>query len=314
MILLVQMYGHFSVGYFCRLFGKSRQAFYDQKNEGNDKGLQDALVLKLVAEIRQDLPRIGADKLHFMLRSAFAEHSIKMGRDALYALLGRHGMLIRFRRRRPYTTNSNHIYNKYPNLIRGLVPTRAGQLWVSDITYLRHPGRFSYLSLVTDAYSHKIVGYKLHPTLHSEGAVDALVMASADPKKTEGLIHHSDRGVQYCCNEYVQMITHLRIKLSMTENGDPYENAIAERVNGILKHEFGLRETFASFEAAQKAVDEAVRKYNSQRIHDSCNRLTPDAAHERTGELAQLWKKKKTRADGQAAPLMLLPGNDLSTQ
>jgi transposase InsO family protein len=249
-----------------------------------------------------------------MLREPFAAHGIKMGRDALYALLGSHGLLVRFRRRRPYTTNSDHPYNRYPNLIRNFRPERAGQLWVSDITYLRHPGRFSYLSIVTDAYSHKIVGYKLHATLHSEGAVAALAMAAKDPKRTEGLIHHSDRGIQYCCNEYVQMITHLKIKLSMTENGDPYENAVAERVNGILKHEFGLRETFGSIEAAQKAVDEAVRKYNSQRIHDSCDRLTPDAAHQKTGMLKRWWKKKRPFSGWQAAPLVPLPASDLSTQ
>ena len=289
----MHLYGSHSIGYYCKLFGKSRQAWYEQKNETGDMQLQDVLVLKLVGEIRQHLPRCGADKLHYMLRESFAQHQIKLGRDGLYRLLGAYGLLIRHRRRKPYTTNSHHHYRKYPNLIRDKVLTQAGQLWVSDITYLRHVGGFSYLSIITDAYSRKIVGYKLHPTLHSEGAIDALVMASQDQKKSVGLIHHSDRGIQYCCSEYVQMITHLNIQLSMTEHGDPYENAIAERINGILKYEHGLKETFSSYKHARQAVDHAVKSYNSIRIHDSCNRLTPMMAHEQKGVLKKYWKKKR---------------------
>ncbi len=289
------MYSGFSISYYCKLFGKSRQAFYEQNKEGNDKGLQDALVLKLVAEIRKDLPRCGVDKLHYMLEQSFVQHGIKLGRDGLYRLLGNYGLLIRHRNRKPYTTNSHHHYKKYPNLIKDMVLTAAGQLWVSDITYIRKVNGFSYLSIITDAYSHKIVGYKLHATLHSHGAVDALTMAAADVKRTDSLIHHSDRGIQYCCSEYVRMIEHFGIQLSMTEKGDPYENAIAERVNGILKHEHGLKETFATDMEAKDAVDDAVKKYNDIRIHDSCNRLTPMMAHEQTGILKKLWKPKVYR-------------------
>jgi transposase InsO family protein len=286
------MYGKMGVTYFCKLFGKSRQAYYKQDNQEEKYELQDALVLKLVSEIRQDLPRCGTDKLHYMLQSSFAEHGIKMGRDGLYELLGRHGLLIRFRKRRPFTTDSNHPYRKYPNLIRGKVLTQAGELWVSDITYIRQNNGFNYLSIVTDAYSHKIVGYNLSKTLHAQGAIDALVMAGKDVKRTNNLIHHSDRGVQYCCHDYVAMIEHLGIQLSMTEKGDPYENAIAERVNGILKAEFQLGQTFDSHEATKNAVDDAVKKYNELRIHDSCGRLTPMQAHEEKGFLEKYWKPK----------------------
>ena len=287
------MYSQFSIGYYCKLFGKSRQAFYGQNKQENDKGLQSALVLKLVAEIRRDLPRCGVDKLHFMLQPSLCEHGIKLGRDGLYRLLGNYGLLIRHRNRKPYTTNSNHPYRKYPNLIKDLKLEAAGALWVSDITYIRKTSGFSYLSIITDAYSHKIVGYKLHPTLHSAGAVDALVMAASDTKRGAGLIHHSDRGIQYCCNEYVNMIEHFGIQLSMTEKGDPYENAIAERVNGILKHEHGLKETFCSDTEAKQAVEDAIKKYNEIRIHDSCNRLTPLMAHEQKGVLQKYWKPKR---------------------
>ncbi len=288
----MQLYSHYGIGYYCKLFGKSRQAFYEQKNNDHDTGLQDALVLKLVAEIRADLPRCGTDKLHFMLQQKFVQHGLKLGRDALYALLGKYGLLIRHRKRKPYTTNSYHHYKKYPNLIREMTLTQAGMLWVSDITYIATANVYAYLSIITDAYSHKIVGYKLHKTLHAQGAVDALVMANNDVKKTGKLIHHSDRGIQYCCHDYVQMIEHCGIRLSMTEKGDPYENAIAERVNGILKYEHGLKETFLSFDTAKTAVDIAVKNYNELRIHDSCNRLTPVAAHEQKGVLKKYWKPK----------------------
>lgn len=292
-MLLVQMYGYvFSINYFCGLFGKSRQAFYEQRNQSTQGDMQDALALRLVKEIREDLPRCGTSKLHTMLQSQFKQHGIKMGRDALYDLLGRYGLLIRFRRRKPFTTNSNHVYKKYPNLIREIELTQAGELWVSDITYIRKATGFSYLSIITDAYSHKIVGYKLHPTLAAEGAIDALIMAAEDEKKTGKLIHHSDRGIQYCCADYVRMIEHFGIRLSMTEKGDPYENAIAERVNGILKNEFLLGEVFLRHQVAAEAVDNAVKKYNEVRLHDSCNRQTPASAHEQTGAQKKLWKQK----------------------
>lgn len=286
------MYGAFGVRNFCALFGKSRQAYYEQINTNDDQDFKEALVLKLVAEIRCDLPRCGTDKLLFMLQGAFKEHGIKMGRDALYGLLDRHGLLIRHRRRKPYTTDSNHPYRKYPNLIRDLQLTAPGQLWVSDITYIRLVVGFAYLSIITDAYSHKIVGYKLHPTLHSQGAIDALLMAQKDLKKKYGLIHHSDRGIQYCCNDYVIMIEHLDIRLSMTEKGDPYENAIAERINGILKIEFLLEHTFLTFGEAGQAVDLAIKNYNQRRPHLSCDMMTPVMAHEHNGLLKKHWKNK----------------------
>ena len=255
------------------------------------------MVLKLVNEIRQELPRAGVPKLHHMLQENFSEHGIKMGRDALYRLLGEHGYLLRYRRRKPYTTNSNHPYKKYPNLIRDIsYLTTAGQLWVSDITYLRLKEKFAYLSIVTDAYSHKIIGHCLYPTLHSNGPINALLMA-ARSKRQQSLIHHSDRGSQYCCSEYVRLLEHYHIRISMTEQGDPYENAIAERVNGILKGEFLLNKTFVSFSQAEQEVNQAVEKYNHLRPHSSCDNLTPGKAHQHMGMLRKRWK---TQAQHQA--------------
>ncbi len=220
------------------------------------------------------------------------EHGIKIGRDKLYDLLGYHGLLLRYRKRKPYTTNSNHPYRKYPNLIRDLILTGPGQLWVSDITYLYLIGGFCYLSIVTDAYSHKIVGWQLHSTLAAEGAISAVVMAIGALKNKKFLIHHSDRGVQYCCADYVRMLEYSNIQISMTENGDPYENAIAERVNGILKNEMGLDKSFDSIEKAREAVSHAIAIYNEQRPHLSCDMLTPTEAHEQNGILRKRWKPK----------------------
>lgn len=276
--------------YYCSLFGRSRQGWYEQTKREEEQHMATAIVLKLVHEIREDLPRAGVPKLHFMLQENLVAHGIKMGRDALYQVLGEHGYLLRYRRRKPYTTNSNHPYKKYPNLIREIKYfTHPGQLWVSDITYIRLKEGFAYLSIVTDAYSHKIIGYCLHPTLHSDGPINALLQASKS-KQGRSLIHHSDRGSQYCCAEYVKVLEHYEIQISMTEKGDPYENAIAERINGILKGDFLLDRTFASFTQASQAVDNAVEKYNHIRPHDSCDRLTPVQAHNQSGFLRKRWK------------------------
>lgn len=287
------MYPHYSVRYFCSLFGKSRQAWYEICKNSNEEQFQATIILKLVEEIRKDLPRAGVPKLHFLLKEKLIEHNIKIGRDALYDLLGYHGYLIRYRRRKPYTTDSNHHYKKYPNLIRELMLTHAGQLWVSDITYIRLTKGFCYLSIITDAYSRKIVGYCLHHTLHSDGPLKALRYAIKNSTRGRSLIHHSDRGSQYCCAEYVQLLESYHIGISMTEKGDPYENAIAERVNGILKGEFFLDKTFSSFNEAEQTVHNAVEKYNHIRPHASCDYLTPVMAHQHTGILRKRWTKKK---------------------
>lgn len=287
------MYPRVGTGTICSLFGKSRQGWYDSQQRASEGGGEETLVLKLVDEIRHEMPRLGTQKLHYMLQDKFTEHGVKLGRDRFYDLLERHGYLLRYRRRKPYTTDSRHRFKKYPNLIRDLHLTTSGQLWVSDITYVRTGAGFNYLSLVTDAYSRKIVGYCLWPTLESLGAIKALEMAMRENKPGKSLIHHSDRGIQYCCSEYVKCIEKSQLQLSMTEKGDPYENAIAERVNGILKTEFGLSGHFTSNDMAQEAVSKAVDKYNNRRPHASCDYLTPSVAHNQNGHLFKRWKKTK---------------------
>jgi putative transposase len=280
------------------LFGKTRQAWYKQQWSEEDNSIKDAVIIKLVKEIRQQMPRLGTRKLHYMLAEKLTLHGITIGRDKLFDLLSDYGLLVRRRRRkRVFTTNSNHPFKKYPNLVKELSVQRPDCLWVSDITYIALEEKFCYLNLVTDAYSRKIAGYCLYPTLKKEGTLQALEQALGTLKGKPGkpLIHHSDRGLQYCCTRYIELLQGCSISISMTEKGDPYENAIAERVNGILKEEFALDREFKNFEQALAAVDCAVDTYNNFRPHASCNYLTPQAAHLLTGLIPKRWKPKKRK-------------------
>jgi putative transposase len=278
----------------CGLFGRSRQAWYKQQRSIDDTGIEEAILLKRVMELREDIPCLGTRKLLHLLQPVLQQHKIQIGRDKFFDLLGEHGMLVRRRKRRKaITTDSNHPFYKYPNLIKDVEIVRPEQVWVSDITYLRLNNDFSYLSLVTDAYSRKIVGYCLYPTLERKGPVLAVQMAirSAIRKKGQPLIHHSDRGLQYCCKDYTSLMEEHDISISMTEKGSPYENAIAERMNGILKHQFGLNQTFKSFRDASEAVRRAIEAYNDRCPHGSCNYLTPSIAHQQQGKLLSKWKQ-----------------------
>jgi transposase InsO family protein len=214
-----------------------------------------------------------------------------MGRDALFNLLSEQGLLIRKRKRCSITTNSNHWYRKYPNLIRGFVPYRSNQLWVSDITYIKIEKKHRYLFLLTDAYSKKILGYKLSDSLESSSAIVCLTMALKNVcKPILGLIHHSDRGIQYCSNVYVNLLQNYGIDISMTEQGDPLENPIAERVNGILKQEYIDDHLQKNKVLEAYHLEAIIYKYNKKRPHLSCDMLTPNEAHLRKGKLAKRWK------------------------
>ncbi|WP_324680351.1 IS3 family transposase [Hymenobacter sp. GOD-10R] len=280
------------VGRLCRLFGVSRQAFYRKEQYAQRARGQALLVLDLVLALRREIPGLGTRKLHMLLQEPLTRSGIKMGRDKLHQLLHEHGLLLRQPRQVPKTTNSLHSLRKYPNLLRNQLLTAPRQVWVSDITYLCIGLGFGYLSLITDAYSKMIMGYCLHPLLTAEGAINALDMALSHGESSQELIHHSDRGSQYCSFQYVQKLRRAGIAISMTENGDPYENAIAERVNGILKIDFHLNRVFTTFEEAQRAVEASIRNYNHLRPHMSCGYLTPAAAHASTQPLQQRWRPK----------------------
>lgn len=256
------------------------------------------LVLDLVAAIRREIPGLGTHKMYRLLQPNLISSEIKMGRDRLHLLLQSHNLLIRVKRTTPKTTNSNHWMKKYPNLIKLLEIVATEQVWVCDLTYICVGDDFNYLSLITDAHSRMIVGYCLHPFLNTDGCIKALEMAIASRTKAGGthrLIHHSDRGSQYCSFQYVSKLRESGISISMTDNGDPYENAMAERVNGILKADFKLNRLFRSHVEALLATNAAIHNYNTLRPHMSCDYLTPHTAHLLDQPLRKHWKKKSVR-------------------
>lgn len=236
-------------------------------------------VLELVQQIRRDQPRVGGKKLYFLLRDELHKIDPGLGRDKFFTILGKHKLLVKCRKKYVYTTDSLHRFRVYKNALKGKSLTAANQAWVSDITYLRIKGRFVYLFLITDAYSRKIVGWSLSDSLSIEGAIKSLKMAIRQAGKTEGIIHHSDRGIQYCSTNYVALLKENKITISMTEENHCYENAVAERVNGILKDEYMLDSLFENQKMAEKAVNQAIETYNTRRPHWSLKLLTPDQKH-----------------------------------
>lgn len=234
---------------------------------------------------------IGGRKLYAILQSFLLQHQIKMGRDALFDLLAAHYLLVRKKRIRVYTTQSFHWLRKYPNCIKEVVPCRANEVWVSDITYYQTKKGFVYISFITDAYSRKIIGYHVANTLEATHTLSALKMAitSAEGSLT-GLIHHSDRGVQYCSYEYVKLLQDNHILISMTENGDPLENAIAERVNGIMKQEYLDHYSLTDLKEVMEVLAKSVNTYNTLRPHMSCNMLTPSDVHQNNLPAERNWK------------------------
>lgn len=253
------------------------------------------LILKEVSLIRQKHKRMGTRKLYELLEEFMLMHGIKMGRDALFDLLAANAMLVRKRKRRIQTTYSSHWLRKYPNLIREFIPKSINQLWVSDITYWKiNTNTHLYISLITDAYSRKIVGYNVAETMEAVQSIQALQMAlaslggDADPLQ---LTHHSDRGIQYCSTKYVKLLQDKGIKISMTENGDPLENAIAERVNGIVKEEYLDHYTTTCLKEAKINLVNAIGLYNNERPHMSIENLKPNQLHNEPQQIkSRLWK------------------------
>jgi putative transposase len=252
-------------------------------------------IVKEVQKIRRNHKAMGTRKLHEKLQPFMIEHGIKMGRDALFDLLAANQLLIKRRKRRIQTTFSYHWFRKYPNLIKEFMPSAINQLWVSDITYWKiSTGEHLYISLVTDAYSRKVLGYNVADTMEAIESVAALQMALegiGDAATTRQLIHHSDRGIQYCSNRYVKLLQDYNIKISMTENGDPLENAIAERVNGIIKEEYLNHYETISLKQAKQQLLKAIDLYNNDRPHMSISNKTPSKVHQEIKiNTERLWK------------------------
>jgi putative transposase len=277
----------------CRLLGFSPQAYYQHQKLLGKRALEADLLIQQVLEHRIPQPRVGGRKLHELMEPFMKEHGIYIGRDLLFDLLRENDLLIGKRRRsQPRTTDSNHWMRRYPDLIRDITLSRADELWVSDITYIRlKKKKFAYLSLVTDAYSRKIVGFCMHIDLTADGPLKALEMAlkgRAGPAHA-GLIHHSDRGSQYCADGYISLLKAGAIDISMTQSGNPRDNAIAERVNGILKQEL-LEEVYANIRQAQCSAVIAIDTYNRIRPHSSVDMMTPEKAHMQTGPIKRRWR------------------------
>jgi putative transposase len=265
-----------SIAELCRCFGLTRDAYYKFLNRRRKLETVASKVIELVKEERKDQPRVGTRKLHEALLSLFIVMNLKIGRDRLFDILREHDMLIHRKRASCRTTNSYHHFHKYQNLVKDTAVTRPNQVWVSDITYIRTVKGFCYLALITDLYSRKIVGYDISDSLELAGCLRALNRALWLVRPAQGLIHHSDRGIQYCSKAYVDTLKKHHFKISMTEENHCYENAVAERVNGILKDEFFLDQCFSSTSHAAMATKNAIEIYNSKRLHLSLGYKTPD--------------------------------------
>ncbi|WOD45326.1 IS3 family transposase [Hwangdonia lutea] len=263
-------------------FGLKRDAYYKYKRR-EDKRLEiEKKVVVIVKKRRRSLPREGVRKLTRSLEQEFIESNLKIGRDTLFNILRKHNMLTLRKKYSSRTTNSLHRFYKYKNIIKDVEITRPNQVWVSDITYIRTIKGFCYLALITDMYSRKIVGYDISNSLELKGCERALNKALYQAKDTTRLIHHSDRGIQYCSNVYTQILKRNNIDISMTEENHCYENAMAERVNGILKDEFYLDQTFDSLQHARRATKNAINLYNEIRLHLSLDYKTPNMVYLKT--------------------------------
>ena len=272
----------YSLETICAVHGVSRQAYYHYQNHQANERLKQEMVLQWVCQIRSRQPRIGVRKLYQLLKSQFEHLGLQLGRDALFGLLREHGLLVASSKRGHRTTCANHRFYRYPNRITDLVVDRIHQVFVADITYLQTIDGFVYLALVTDLFSRKIVGFDVSDSLSVEGALRACKMAIKPVTQPDALIHHSDRGVQYCCHAYTQLLHSRGVQLSMTQNGDVYQNAVAERVNGILKIEFLLNHTFGSIQQATVNAKQSISIYNNERPHLSLGYQTPQDVYHKS--------------------------------
>jgi putative transposase len=262
--------------------GISRQAYYKRCQSELRHASMAETVTTRVREVRLNQPRLGTRKLHYLLAPTFAGYGIKLGRDRLFEVLRAARLLVVPRRAYHKTTHSHHRFRCHPNLLKSgpaqVVPTAPEQVWVADITYLPTAGPFVYLSLITDAFSRKIVGHHVHDSLQTEQVSQALKKALRTRRTGQPLIHHSDRGIQYCATYYQEIHRRHGLLCSMTDGYDCYQNALAERVNGILKGELLLHRP-ADLAQATKMVEQSVRIYNCERPHAALKYKTPDAVH-----------------------------------
>ena len=278
------------------MLGVNRQVYYRSIKSKLKKQTIAQDVIVLVRDIRMLMPRLGGKKLYFLLKDEL--RLLKVGRDKLFRILRANHMLITPKKSYHITTDSHHRFRKHKNLVSNIEIEEPESVWVSDITYVGNRADPSYLALITDAYSKKIVGYDVSRSLAMDGSLRALDMAMTNRKYKENtLIHHSDRGLQYCSNEYQKLLQQNGIKPSMTEKYDPYENAIAERINGIIKQEFGVAQKIKDFKVKKKLIKNAIEIYNTKRPHLSNQMLTPKQMHEQKKLKRKQYKSKKLNND-----------------
>lgn len=277
----------------CHLFGIDRQVYYRSIKRKAAKQSKAGQVVDMISGIRRSMPRIGTRKLYYLLVDRL--QALKIGRDKFFEILRANHLLVQARRSYHVTTNSHHRFRKHKNLILDLTISGPEQVWVSDITYIGKREKPCYLSLVTDAYSKKIMGYYVVDNMNTESSTIALKMAIKNRKDDkEPLIHHSDRGIQYCADDYQKILLKNKIQCSMTNNGDPYENAVAERINGILKQEFIIDTYHADLDIMRKIVKETIEIYNNQRPHYSNYLLTPTQMHSQSEIQMRTYKRKNS--------------------
>jgi transposase InsO family protein len=262
------------------MLGFSRQYYYKYCKEKQARLLIEKDVLSLVHRERKILTRLGGKKLYHQIKPALTANEIKFGRDKLFRLLGEKNLLIKAKRTYTQTTMSKHWLRKYPNLIKDMVVDAPEQVWVSDITYIKSDEGNCFLNMVTDVFSRKIMGYSIAANMETGSMIKAYEMALKNRKTNKcQLVHHTDRGLQYCSQEYVKLSVENGVRISMTENGDPYENALAERMNRTMKEEFGLGRLLPSRQKAFRLTKEAVEIYNKYRPHLALQMKTPDEVH-----------------------------------
>lgn len=271
-----------SLASFCHWIGITKQAYYQAERRAQKKAFETQQVLEWVMHYRYLMPSIGTRKLYYLMQPKLVEQGLKYGRDQLFKILKEHNLLIRPKRKYTKTTDSKHWMKKHPNLLKEYKPTQANEVFVSDITYVESAEGIHYLSLVTDAYSRQIKGYKLSNDMRAENVVEALHMAMRYVEdRAEIMIHHSDRGTQYCSNLYQKALQEYGITPSMTDGYDCYQNALAERVNGILKQEF-LTTRCQTMKELDHLITESIMIYNCYRPHLSLNMNTPNQMYEQT--------------------------------
>ena len=277
----------------CNLFGIDRQVYYRRIKRKSNKEFKAIEVVSMINQVRKTMPRLGGKKSYHLLMDDLK--SMRIGRDKLFDILRANHLLIQPKRSYHVTTNSHHRFKKHQNLILGLEINRPNQVWVSDITYIGKREKPCYLSLVTDAYSKKIMGYYVANNMNTQSSVKALNMAIKQRKNNKiPLIHHSDRGLQYCANAYQNTLNKNGIWPSMTQNSDPYENAVAERINGILKQEFMIDKYNLDLKNMKQIVKESVTIYNELRPHYSNYMLTPNKMHLQSQIKMRTYKTKNT--------------------